>query len=443
DPVDILLAQATTRVPELVPLRHERMLESPFAFYRGAAAVMAGDLATTPASGIRVQACGDAHLANFGGFESPERTLVFDINDFDETIPGPWEWDVKRLAASFVIAAQGRGFDDAVATTAVADTMRTYRETMRDFAGRRNLEVWYAKLDVQDALARWRTEVGTRSAKQIDRLAAKARTKNSLRAFRKLTERVDGEIRIVNDPPLVVRLDDLLGESEAGDLTAQMSDLIASYCDTMQADRRVLLDGYRFVDIARKVVGVGSVGTRCWIVLLLGRGDTDPLFLQVKEAEASVLEPFAGASECANHGERVVEGQRLMQAASDIFLGWQRAAAGDGGGDRDYYVRQLWDGKVSADLQTLTPAQLCTYGRMCGWTLARAHARSGDRIAIASYLGSGDTFDRAITAFALRYAEQNAADYAAVTAAAKAGRIATSRPISGPISGPASSPTPA
>ncbi|HEY3831013.1 MAG TPA: DUF2252 domain-containing protein [Acidimicrobiia bacterium] len=426
--LDVLLEQEITRVAELVPLRHERMLESQFAFYRGAAAVMAGDLATTPASGIRVQCCGDAHLANFGGFESPERTLVFDINDFDETVPGPWEWDVKRLAASFVIAAHDRGFDDTVASAAVADTVRTYRETMRDFAGQSNLAVWYAKLDVQDALTRWRGEIGTRSAKQIQRLAAQAHAKNSLRALKKLTERIDGEIRIVDDPPLVVRIDTLWGAPAASELIAQMAELIRSYAHTLQPDRRVLIDGYQFVDIARKVVGVGSVGTRCWIVLLLGRDDGDPLFLQVKEAEASVLEPFAGKSEYTLHGQRVVEGQRLMQATSDIFLGWERFAGVDGV-DRDYYVRQLWDGKVSADLQTLFAQQLSTYGRMCGWTLARAHARSGDRIAIAAYLGSGDAFDRAITSFALRYAEQNAADYAAVSEAARSGRIPTNTPV--------------
>jgi uncharacterized protein (DUF2252 family) len=422
DPVAVLQEQATTRVPELVPLRHQRMLVSPFTFYRGAAAIMAGDLATTTSSGITVQCCGDAHLANFGGFESPERTLVFDINDFDETLPGPWEWDVKRLAASFVIASQDREFDDAVGRRAVLEMSRSYREAMRGFAQMSNIDVWYSRLDFPSMLDRWGKDLTPAETKRVQRNAEKARSKNSLKAFAKLTEQVDGEVRIANDPPVVVRLHDLVPADRVDYVVGEITARIEAYRGTLSSDRDHLLDGYRVVDIARKVVGVGSVGTRCWIVLMLGRDESDPLFLQVKEAEASVLEPFLGASKAAQHGERVVEGQRLMQAASDIFLGWEQSPGIDGV-VRHFYVRQLWDGKVSADLATLPPALLPVYGQMCGWTLARAHARSGDRIAIAAYLGSGDVFDKAIAEFGFAYAAQNAQDYRAVSDAVGDGRL--------------------
>jgi len=424
DPVSVLEEQAKTRVPELVPLRHQRMLASPFTFYRGAAAIMAGDLATTPNTGIRVQCCGDTHLANFGGFESPERTLVFDINDFDETLPGPWEWDLKRLVTSFAIAAQDREFDERLGRRAVARASRSYRETMRTFADMRNLDVWYARLDVQGMLDRWSNAVGAAELRRVERNIAKAHTKSNLKAFAKLTEQVDGEVRIISDPPLLVRLHDLLPADRVDEVTAQLSGWIHSYGRTLQQDRRRLLESYRIVDLARKVVGVGSVGTRCWVALLLGRDDADPLLLQIKEAEASVLEPYAGKSEYAQHGQRVVEGQRLMQAASDTFLGWDKTRDLEGV-ERHFYVRQLWDGKISPELATMPPSILPVYGEMCGWTLARAHARSGDRIAIAAYLGSGDTFDRAMTNFAFAYADQNARDYRAVTEAVRDGRLPT------------------
>jgi uncharacterized protein (DUF2252 family) len=424
DPVGILLAQATTRQQDLVPLRHSRMLESPFAFYRGGAAIMAADLAGTATSGIDVQCCGDAHLANFGGFQSPERTMVFDINDFDETLPGPWEWDIKRLAASLVLASRSRGFDDALARLAVLQAVGRYRRAMRDFAAMRNLDVWYARLDLSGIVERWGANVSRARLARMERNVQQAREKNSLKAFAKLTERVDGTVRIRHDPPLVERFEAFLPEGEAGDLEDRARGWISAYRRTLQPDRRHALDGFRIVDFARKVVGVGSVGTRCWVALLIGRDHDDPLFLQVKEAEASVLEPYLRKSKHTNHGQRVVSGQRLMQAASDIFLGWERAEGPDGR-PHDFYLRQLWDGKLSADLTTIEPGVLPVYAQMCSWTLARAHARSGDRIAIASYLGAGDTFDRAIVEFALTYADQNTRDFDAATAAAEAGVLAT------------------
>jgi uncharacterized protein (DUF2252 family) len=422
DPAAILAAQEVTRVPELVPLRHERMMVSPFTFYRGAAAIMAADLASTPVSGITVQACGDAHLANFGGFASPERRMLFDINDFDETLPGPWEWDVKRLAASFAIAAQDREFDEAFARAVVARVVGTYREAMRQFAAMRDLDVWYAYLDVDGVMARWRTQATRAELKRLERGLAKAENKNSLKAFAKLTENVDGHVRIISDPPLIVRWEDLPEYDQSVDIFAQLGLLLDMYSETLTSDRQVLLSRYRFVDFARKVVGVGSVGTRCWIGLLLGRDDDDPLFLQVKEAEASVLEPFAAKAVQSSHGERVVQGQRLMQAASDIFLGWNRVTNPDSV-TRDYYIRQLWDGKISLDLTAVQPSALAIYAEMCGWTLARAHARSGDRHAIAAYLGAGDTFDRALVEFATAYAAQNVRDYHAVADALREGRL--------------------
>jgi len=425
DPVAILEAQADSRVPELVPIRYGRMLVSPFTFYRGAAAVMANDLASTPRAGLRVQLCGDAHLSNVGGFASPERTLVFDLNDFDETLPGPFEWDVKRLAASFEIAARDRDFTDAQRSAAVLSSIRSYREWMRKLAEAGNLDVWYAHLDVETVLSNLRQQQAKQQAAGVAKAAAKARTKDSLKAFAKLTHEVDGEPQIISDPPLIVRAADL---AEIGGLTpAQLEELVhglyRQYRETLQSDRRHLLEEFDMVDLARKVVGVGSVGTRCWILLLAGRDSDDPLFLQIKEAQESVLEPYLGKSEYASHGERVVAGQRLMQATSDIFLGWLRAEQTLDGAERDFYVRQLWDWKTSLDLDAILPKGLELYGEVCGFLLAHAHARSGDRIALASYLGKGDTFDRALHEFAVAYADQNERDHAALRQAADEGRI--------------------
>jgi uncharacterized protein (DUF2252 family) len=421
DPVAILERQAQTRVPELVPIRYGRMSASPFAFFRGAAAVMAADLATTPDSGLRVQACGDAHLSNFGAFAAPDRRLVFDLNDFDESLPGPWEWDLKRLAASFAIAGRENGFKRKERGVAVLEVARSYREAMRDFAAQRNLEVWYARLDVEAVMGE--IEAEPKLTKQVRKGVAKARAKDSLRALERLTHTVDGELRIRSEPPLIVPAEELMAADETRDLEQVLLQVLDSYRATLPGDRQHLLDGYRFRHLARKVVGVGSVGTRAWIVLQTGAEDTDPLFLQAKEAEASVLEPYAGASRFKNHGQRVVEGQRLMQAASDIFLGWCPAVGFDGR-QRDFYVRQLWDWKRSVEIERLTPHGLELYARMCGWTLARAHARSGDRIAIAAYLGAGDAFDTAIAEFSEAYADQSERDHAALVAAIGAGRVA-------------------
>jgi uncharacterized protein (DUF2252 family) len=420
DPVATLERQATSRVPELVPIRYGRMSASPFAFFRGAAAVMAADLAGTPASGLAVQACGDAHLSNFGAFAAPDRRLVFDLNDFDESLPGPWEWDVKRLAASFAIAGRENGFKRRERAAAVLTAARTYREAMRAFASQRNLEVWYARLDVESVMGE--IEAEPKLTAQVRKGVAKAQGKDSLRALEKLTHVVDGELRIRAEPPLLVPAEELMPAGESRDLEGVLLEVLGAYRETLPADRQYLLDGYRFRHMARKVVGVGSVGTRAWVVLLTGADDGDPLFLQAKEAEASVLEPYAGASRFENHGRRVVEGQRLMQAASDIFLGWCPAVGFDGG-SRDFYVRQLWDWKRSVEVERLTPHGLELYARMCGWTLARAHARSGDRIAIAAYLGGGDAFDEAIAAFSESYADQSERDHAALVAAIDSGRI--------------------
>jgi uncharacterized protein (DUF2252 family) len=422
DPVAVLAEQAADRVQELVPIRYGRMLASPFAFYRGAAAIMAADLATTPRSGMRVQLCGDAHLSNFGGFASPERTLVFSINDFDETLPGPWEWDVKRLVASVEIAARDIGMKPAARHAAVLATVRGYRKAMRSFAAMGNLALWYARLDAAGILSKAGGRVDRDARKTFERQIAKARTKDSHRALSKLTERVDGDLRIVSAPPLVVPVEELLPGRPGELLEEQIRELLRAYHSTLRSDRRQLLERYRYGHLARKVVGVGSVGTRAWIVLLLGRDDDDPLFLQVKEAATSVLERHAGASRRRNHGQRVVEGQWLMQSASDILLGWLRADGIDGQ-RRDFYVRQLWDWKVSADMESMRPEGLKVYGGLCGWTLARAHARAGDRIAIAAYLGSGDAFDRALVEFAAAYADQNERDFAALADAARAGTV--------------------
>ena len=425
DPVAILQAQAATRVPELVPVRYGRMLVSPFTFYRGAAAVMAHDLAATPRAGLRVQLCGDAHLSNVGGYASPERSLVFDLNDFDETLPGPFEWDVKRLAASFEIAGRDRDFTDDERSRAVLNAVRSYRKWMRKLAEARNLDVWYARLDVETIERNLREKQAKPQAASVAKAAEKARTKDSLKAFAKLTHEVDGEPRIVSDPPLIVSAADLAEEAgiQFEWLEGVVHGLFRQYRETLQDDRRHLLEEFRMVDLARKVVGVGSVGTRCWILLLLGRDGDDPLFLQIKEAQASVLEPYLGKSEFANHGQRVVAGQRLMQATSDIFLGWLHSKETLDGAERDFFVRQLWDWKTSVDLDTILPAGLELYGSVCGFLLARAHARSGDRIAIASYLGKSDTFDRALAEFAVAYADQNERDHAALRQAADERRI--------------------
>ena len=425
DPVAILEAQATSRVPELVPVRYGRMLVSPFTFYRGAAAVMAHDLAPTPRAGLQAQLCGDAHLSNVGGYASPERKLVFDLNDFDETLPGPFEWDLKRLAASFEIAGRDRDFTKAVRTKAVLAAVGSYREWMRKLAEARNLDVWYARLDVETIERKLHDQEAKHQATVVAKAAEKARTKDSLKAFAKLTHLVDGEPRIVSDPPLIVPAADLAAEAGLPfeRLEGVIHQLFREYRRTLQSDRRHLLEEFRMVDLARKVVGVGSVGTRCWILLLLGRDSDDPLFLQVKEAQASVLEPYLGKSQYKNHGQRIVAGQRLMQATSDIMLGWVHSKETLDGAERDFFIRQLWDWKTSVDLDVILPKGLELYGEVCGFLLARAHARSGDRIAIASYLGNSDAFARAIADFSSAYADQNERDYQALVQAVDSGRL--------------------
>jgi len=424
DPIAPLEGQATTRVPELVPVRYGRMMVSPFTYYRGAALPMASDLATTPVTGLAVQACGDAHLSNFGVFGSAERRLVFDVNDFDETLPGPWEWDVKRLAASLEVAARSNGFTGKQRRAIVAATVASYRLAMRGFAGMTNLEVWYAHADLEQLRAQLDPRLAARQRKAVDKGMAKARTRDSMQEVDKLTRLVDGRPRIISDPPLLVPVDQLApDEIHRADIEAQVAELLTKYRRTLETDRRVLLDQFEFCDLARKVVGVGSVGTRCWIALMLGRDGADPLFLQVKEAEASVLSRYVGASKQANQGQRVVAGQRLMQASSDIFLGWQHVPAGFDGKARDFYVRQLRDWKFSLDIDTMVPRGMGLYGELCGWTLARAHARSGDRIAIAAYLGASDAFDQAITQFSAAYADQNERDHQALVDAVASGRI--------------------
>jgi len=423
DPVTSLEQQARTRVPELVPIRYGRMLVSPFTFYRGAAKLMAHDLAATPRSGLNVQCCGDAHLSNFGVFASPERRLVFDINDFDETLPGPWEWDVKRLAVSMLIAARDNGYAAKDQERIVLDTVAQYRTAMREFGPMDNLAVWYARLEIEQLLKERATELQPAAVKRTEKQLAKARSRDSMSAFSKLTQVVDGQVRIVDQSPLIVPIDVLLGGEERDAWLEELHGLMRLYRNTLEFDRRVLLEQFNLTDFARKVVGVGSVGTRAWIGLMLGRDGEDPLFLQMKEAEASVMEEFLVPSEFKNHGERVVTGQRLMQATSDIFVGWVHVDAGLDGEARDFYVRQLKDWKGSAEIDQMVPDGMAVYGRLCGWTLARAHARSGDRIAIASYLGNGDKFDRAILEFTHVYAEQNERDYKALADAVKAGRI--------------------
>ena len=425
DPIGLLEQQAQTRVPELVPIRYGRMLVSPFTFYRGAALIMASDLAATPRAGVSVQLCGDAHLSNFGIFGTPERNMMFDINDFDETHPGPWEWDVKRLAVSLVVAGRDRGFSAKQRSAAVLAAVAAYRTAMREFAAKTNLEVWYAHLDVEKTVAQYAGEFSAAQVAKTDAAIAKARTKDSLQAFAKLTHLVDGEPRIISDPPLIVPVEELFEGRDWQDLEQELRALFRDYRRTLTTDRRRLLEQYDLAHIARKVVGVGSVGTRAWIALFLGRDDGDPLFLQIKEAEASVLEPFLGR-------ERVqqLRPARRRRTAPDAererhvprLEAHHRRGSLDGR-QHDYYVRQLHDWKGSADIETMKPSGLVVYGRLCAWTLARAHARSGDRIAIASYLGGGDVFDRAIATFSEAYADQNERDYAALVEAVNSGRI--------------------
>jgi uncharacterized protein (DUF2252 family) len=464
DPVDLLVGQEKSRVPELVPVRHGRMMVSPFTFYRGAATIMAADLKDTPASGLEVQLCGDAHLSNFGAFASPERRLVFDVNDFDETLPGPFEYDVKRMAASFAIAARNNGFSSDDTRAATQESVRAYREAMAGFAQMGTMDIWYASLSedeitasIQSAVAGSarqeqaakqaekadkRAKAGKKAEKQAakqakadkeqekaakmaakreEKMAVKAHTRDSHQALSKLGELVDGKYRIVSQPPIVVPLRDLAGSYglSAGQAGKVIREQLRAYRETLDDDRRLLLERFEVVDVAHKVVGVGSVGTRCFIVLLQGRDAQDPLFLQVKEAAASVLEPYVRRSRYRQHGERVVQGQRLMQAASDIYLGWTKGLDVT----RHYYWRQLRDMKGSADVEAMVPLGFSFYARMCGWTLARAHARSGDPVAMAEYLGGSDAFDKSITGFSERYADQNERDYEAFAHAVKSGRL--------------------
>jgi uncharacterized protein (DUF2252 family) len=412
NPVDLLEAQARDRIPDLLPIRYARMMASPFAFMRGSAIVMAQDLASTPKSGIQSQLCGDAHLSNFGLYASPERALLFDLNDFDETLPGPWEWDVKRLAASFVVAGRDNGFDAADCREAAQTSAASYRQRMAEFSEMGELEVWYLRVGEEEAFGLLSAARTKKTAKKVNRTVRKAHGHDSLQALSKLTKIVDGRRTIIDDPPLLVRI------PEGDEIRVQVNAILESYKRTLQDDRRHLLDRYHFVDTARKVVGVGSVGTRAYVVLLEGRDKNDPLFLQVKEAGPSVLESHVPSSTHEHHGHRVVAGQRLMQAASDIFLGWFRGPAG-----RDFYWRQLKDMKGSANVEGMSPDELVIYAGLCGWALARAHARSGDRVQIAAYLGKSERFDTAIAAFAEAYADQTERDHAALLAAEKSGRV--------------------
>jgi uncharacterized protein (DUF2252 family) len=421
-PIELLEDQAKERLPELGPIRYGRMLVSPFTFFRGAAYLMAADLADGTRTGLHAQLCGDAHLSNFGVFRALDRRLVFSINDFDETLPGPFEWDVKRLAASVAVAARDRGFDEATRRSAVLATVRGYREAMARFATMRSVDVWYTRLDVDAIVQRFRKAAKGKHLLRFERSITKSATKDSLRALTKLCQVVDGEPRIVARPPLITPIEDVLPGAEQEHLEGVIQRMISNYRGTLPGDRRRLLERYHYVHAARKVVGVGSVGARTWILLLTGRDHDDPLFLQFKEAQASVLEPFLGRSVFEQHGQRVVEGQRMMQAASDVLLGWERIIAIDGQ-EKDFYIRQLWDAKGSAEVETMDPSDLATYGTICGWTLARAHARSGDPIAISGYLGGGDVFDQALAVFAESYADQNERDYQALQQAVSSGRV--------------------
>ena len=418
DPVALLVEQAGSRIPELVAVRYGRMLVSPFTFYRGAALPMAADLAATPAAGFRVQLCGDAHLSNFGVFGSPERRLVFDVNDFDETLPGPFEWDVKRLVASLVVAGRDNGFAAADARRVAVAAAARYRRAMHEFAASPTLAVWYSHLDVDDTIARFKLRLKKSQVKKTESMAAKVRTRDSMQAVAKLTKVVDGQREIVSDPPLIVPVEELAPDASYDMLRSLVSD----YMRTLPPDRQHLLGRFRLTRVARKVVGVGSVGTQAWIMLMEAEDDLDPLLLQAKQAERSVLAAYAGESQYDNQGERVVSGQRLMQAASDIFLGWQRTTV-SGLGRTDYYVRQLRDWKYSAPIERMGPGEMADYGELCGWTLARAHARTGDRFAIAAYLGGSGKFEQAVADFGVSYADQTERDHAALADAAASGLV--------------------
>jgi uncharacterized protein (DUF2252 family) len=423
DPLRLLEEQAKTRLPELLPIRYGRMARSPFAFVRGAAVVMAADLATTPATGIRTQLCGDAHLKNFGLFASPERNLVFDANDFDETLPGPWEWDLKRLVASVEVAGREDGFSPRDRRSCVLDVARAYRTAMAEFAEQRNLEVWYAHLDAGAAVDRYERLLDRRLLDRKKHAIAKARQRDSMHAFERLTELVRSQRRMITQPPLLVPARELLNKADRQRVEHELKDAIARYIQTLSPDRQTLFRQFQFVELARRVVGVGSVGTRCWIALFVGIDWNDPLVMQIKEAQPSVLERFAGASAFSNHGERVVRGQRLIQAHGDILLGWTRATGVDGV-SRDYHLRQLRDWKGSFPIEEMGPPAMSAYGGMCAWTLARAHARASDRVAIAAYMGSGDVFDRALATFARVYADRTERDHELLLAAIRKGRIA-------------------
>jgi uncharacterized protein (DUF2252 family) len=422
DPVTLLEEQAASRLPELGPIRYGRMLQSAFAFYRGAARVMAADLATAPQAGLTVQMCGDAHVSNFGVYGSPERRLVFDANDFDETLPGPFEHDVKRLVASLVVAARQKGLGRKQRRALSVATVARYRQAMAEFAGARDIDVWYSRIDADELQSELAPQLEAGPRRRLARALDKARTRDTLQAFGKLTEVVDGRLQLRAEPPLLVPLRDILPRGEEQDAESAFRDLISEYRSSVRSDHRTLLEGYSFVDMARKVVGVGSVGTRCWVVLLVGRDDDDPLLLQVKEAAPSVHAEFVGESRYPNQGQRVVAGQWLMQQSSDIFLGWQRTAGIDGI-QRDFYVRQLRDWKGSIEIEELRPAGLKSYGEVCAWCLARAHARSGDRIAIAGYLGSSPAFENALADFAETYADVNDRDHGRLADAVATGRV--------------------
>ncbi len=428
DPVGLLLGQAQSRVPELVPVRHGRMLVSAFTFYRGAALPMAADLAGTPASGLRVQLCGDAHLSNFGAFASPERRLVFDVNDFDETLPGPFEWDVKRLAASFAVAGRDNGFAAKARRKIVLAAAEGYRTAMLAFAKQPLLDVWYTHVDIEQAIREVRSQVQAKRLKAGQKLLAKAHTSDSTKVLRNLTTMDGGRPRIISDPPMIVPAEEVFSDVQADAVYRQIRTVLGTYLRTLQSDRRHLLEQFTLVQVARKVVGVGSVGTRAWIVLMDARDGDEPLFLQAKEAQPSVLADYCGASQHANQGERVVTGQHLMQAQSDIFLGWTTAPGPDQV-NRDFYVRQLKDWKFSFPIEAMIPSGMTVYARLCGQTLARAHARSGDRIALAAYLGGSGKFDEAIADFAETYADQNERDYASFQAAVKDGTVESATEI--------------
>jgi uncharacterized protein (DUF2252 family) len=428
DPVALLERQAESRVPELVPIRYGRMLVSPFAYFRGAALPMAHDLASLPCTGIVVQACGDAHLSNFGIFASPERKFLFDINDFDETLPGPWEWDVKRLAASLEVAGRGNGFSRKQRRKIVTASVRSYRQTIREFAGMNNIDVWYARVDLDLVEQMFSPRLAARDRKVLARNLAKARTRDSMQAFSKLAGTVDGQTRIIADPPLIMPVSHLRPEErdELG-FESQLDDMLIKYGRTLNGAHRILFRRYQLVDLARKVVGVGSVGTRCWIFLFTARDGAEPLLLQVKEAQPSVLAAYAGPSKYDNQGQRVVEGQWLIQPVSDIFLGWQRSKRAADGKTHDFYIRQLRDWKFSMDVERMRPSGMRVYGELCAWTLARSHAKSGDAVAIAAYLGGSAVFDKAIAQFASAYADQTERDYQALANAAATGRVIAQR----------------